>query len=395
MRILLINQAIPPYIIDGGVHIYDLAIGLTKKGYEVHLLLEKENVRRPVTLFEEYPWEGFVAHQIVPAIRGLDWISYIAIVGKYVKKLHRRYDFDIIHAHGPDAGFLLYYKPNSSIITTVHGIYTGEYNALKSEKQGTNLLTWIRMTFGARLFMELEKIACRKSDAVITVSPKDKLSIAKDYNIDPSKVHVVLNGVNVQHLRALASKHRSFISAERPFVLFVGRLAPGKGLLDLLYAWKILKKRIPCKGSLLIAGAGPLSDVVQSYARKKLNIIYLSHVPRSKLMKLYEEADIFVLPSLFEGLPYTLLEAVAFSKPLLISKYLMLQNILKDRARFIDPKNTWEFAVELKRLMENEDLRRDLSKKVNQSIPIFSLDNMVRSTVKIYHTVLQMKMSKK
>jgi glycosyltransferase involved in cell wall biosynthesis len=208
----------------------------------------------------------------------------------------------------------------------------------------------------------------------------------KSYGIDSSKVHIVLNGIDAEYLRSLASKYEFDLSAERPFVLFVGRLSPRKGLLNLLQAWKILKKRMHCRGSLLIAGSGPLSSIVQLYAQKNLNVVYLSVVPRGKLMKMYEKSDVFVLPSLFEGLPYTLLEAIAFSKPLLISKYLGLQSILKDCGYFFDPKNAWEFATKLRILLEDDELRRQLGEKTIQLIPRFSLDRMIENTIKIYHT---------
>jgi glycosyltransferase involved in cell wall biosynthesis len=388
MRVLLVNQAIPPYIIDGGIHVYDLARGLAKRGYEVHLLLERKGSRSPQVPFDEYPWEGFVAHQVVPIIKGLDWTSYMMLVGRYVKKLHEKYHFDVIHGHGPDAGFLLYYRPNTRVVTTVHGAYLGEYLALKKERMGLNIITWTRIVLGARLYTEIEKVACKRSDAVITVTPKDKPLIVKSYGIAPHKVHVIPNGVDVEYLKSLANRYEFDLSAERPWVLFVGRLAPRKGLLDLLHAWRILKEKMQCKGSLLIAGSGELLSIVKLYAQKNLNIIYLSLVPRGKLMKIYEESDIFVLPSLFEGLPYTLLEAIAFSKPLLISKYLGLQDVLKDYEYFADPKNVWEFATKLRMLLEDEKLRKYLSEKVSRLIPFFSLENMVGNTIKVYHTIL-------
>ena len=388
MRILLVNQAIPPYIIDGSsAHVYDLARGLTKRGHEVHLLLERQGMRYPHVPFEEYPWEGFIAHQIVPIIRGLDWISYMIIVGKYIKKLHENFSFNVIHGHGPDAGFLLYYRPNTQVVTTVHGAYLDEYLALKKEKRGLNMMTWTRIVLGARLYTGIEKVACKRSDAVITVSPKDKPFIMKNYGIAPHKIHVIPNGIDVEYLRSLASKYEFNLSAERPWILFVGRLAPRKGLLDLLYAWRILKEKMRYRGSLLIAGSGPFSNMVQLYAKKNLNIVYLSLIHRGILMKIYEESDVFVLPSLFEGLPYTLMEAIAFSKPLLLSKYLGLQDVLKDYEYFVDPKNAWEFATKLGVLLGDEKLRKHLSRKVSQLIPLFSLDNMVNNTIRVYSTL--------
>jgi glycosyltransferase involved in cell wall biosynthesis len=198
---------------------------------------------------------------------------------------------------------------------------------------------------------------------------------------------VIPNGIDVEYLRSLASKYEFNLSAERPWILFVGRLAPRKGLLDLLYAWRILKEKMRYRGSLLIAGSGPFSNMVQLYAKKNLNIVYLSLIHRGILMKIYEESDVFVLPSLFEGLPYTLMEAIAFSKPLLLSKYLGLQDVLKDYEYFVDPKNAWEFATKLGVLLGDEKLRKHLSRKVSQLIPLFSLDNMVNNTIRVYSTL--------
>jgi len=392
IRVLIIEQMLPPYGIDGKrIHVYDLAQGLSRKGIDVHIVTEKLGIHKN-TLgsegLEEFPWDNFTVHSVVPVLKKFDWLFYIALVSKYVKKINKEYKFDIIHAHGPHSGFLAYHKPKIPLVVTVHGVFSLEYKMLKLDASTSiSTIKKVRILSGASLYSTLEKIACLRSDAIIALTPREKELIIADYGVKSSKIAVIPSGVEIDKLKILASKGDMNLTIEKPIVLFVGRLTLRKGVVQLLQAWRLLKQD-KINGTLVIVGSGYLEGFVREFARKTPNILLLQNVNRRNLLKLYDLADVFVLPSLFEGLPYTLLEALAFAKPSLISETIGLQKMLGDSVLYANPSSPYEFARKMEDLLSDEGLRWRISKKVKEVSENFSYMKMIEKTILLYNRLL-------
>jgi len=169
--------------------------------------------------------------------------------------------------------------------------------------------------------------------------------------------------------------------------LFVGRLTLRKGVIQLLQAWRLLKQN-KVDGTLVMVGSGHLERFVRKYSLKTPNILLLQNVSRKNLSKLYDLADVFVLPSLFEGLPYTLLEAFAFAKPSLISETIGLQELLGDSAVYANPLSPCEFARKMEDLLSDEGLRCKISKKAREISETFSYTKMIEKTISLYNKLL-------
>lgn len=132
---------------------------------------------------------------------------------------------------------------------------------------------------------------------------------------DPRRITVIPNGVNL-----VAEQVRRAPRGDGPLrLLFVGRLARNKGVPDLVRAMEILDRE-GAGGSvhLDLAGAGPLlADL--SGACKLPNVRFWGKVTDEQLEMLYRQAHVFVLPTLFEGMPTVVLEAMARSLPVLVT----------------------------------------------------------------------------
>jgi glycosyltransferase involved in cell wall biosynthesis len=105
------------------------------------------------------------------------------------------------------------------------------------------------------------------------------------------------------------------VSSDQPLVVYAGRLAPQKGLDDLLFALDLLQHVMPDVRTLIV-GAGPLRTELEELARMhKLEdkVRFLGH--RDDVPRLFSAADVVVLPSLYEGLPNVVLEAMMCGKP--------------------------------------------------------------------------------
>lgn len=395
IKVLIIEQMLPPYGVDGKrIHVYDLAQGLSRKGVEVHIVTEKPGVHKNKLGsegLEEFPWDNFTVHRVVPVLKKFDWPSYIALVGKYIKKLDKKYQFDIIHAHGPHAGFLAYYKPNIPVIVTVHGTFASEYKALKLDisyisSSMMSIIKKIRILSGARFYSTLEGIVCQRSDAIIALTRREKDLIMSNYGVESSKITIIPNCVDINKLKSLASKGDIDLKTEKPLALFVGRLTARKGIIQLLQAWRLLKEN-KCNGTLIIIGSGYLEPLIEEYTQKVSNIVLLQNVSRRNLFKIYDMVDVFVLPSLFEGFPYTLLEALAFGKPLLISEMLGFEELVGDSGQYVNPLRPDELMLKLKALLNDEELRGIMSSKAREVAANFSLDKMIERIIHVYEIV--------
>ncbi len=101
------------------------------------------------------------------------------------------------------------------------------------------------------------------------------------------------------------------------YALFVGRLAPEKGIETLLAAWSELENVLPLK----IVGDGPLEPLVRQHAANSGNIEYLGRKPRDEVLGLLGEATCLVMPSeWYECCPKTLIESLAVGTPAIVSR---------------------------------------------------------------------------
>jgi len=360
----------------------------------VHALIERpvEEAVLPDPL-NEYPYDGIEVHRLVPTLRGLSTPSYIAMVGRYIRRLEKADRFDVIHAHSEAAGFLLYSKPRAPVVVTVHGLYSELLKAIRTEfkyDEGLEATGKMRILLGAKLYSMVEALSCRKSQHVIAITPMERELIIKRYGVRSDKITVVPNGVDLQELENSVEDPECMAGFERPVVLFVGRLSPVKGIPQLVRAWLLLKEQ-GRRGSLVIVGKSSwLSNMLLELNGNHRNDIHVfQNLPRRRLLSFYRHSDIFVSPSLYEAIGYTMLDALALGKPVLLSSRLGFERILQDCVCYADPLDSEQFAAKLETLMDSEDLRSALAKKAKKlAESSFPLDVMVERVIDVYREVV-------
>jgi glycosyltransferase involved in cell wall biosynthesis len=149
----------------------------------------------------------------------------------------------------------------------------------------------------------------RGASRVVALTNGDKGGLVSDFGIDPRRIAVVRNGVDeffsYTGPRDLHSK---------PRLLFVGRLAAQKNLALLLRALEGVSDRF----ETTLVGQGELENELKAMARdlRLENVHFYGVAEATELRKLYRDADVFVLPSLLEGMPLVLLEAMAMGLPI-------------------------------------------------------------------------------
>lgn len=165
-----------------------------------------------------------------------------------------------------------------------------------------------------------DRWGCRAADHVFTVNDSVKDEAVSLIGIDPGKITVIKNGVNAALFAPRAKDSallaRLGLAASDPVLLYVGVLHSRKNLGVLLQALPMLPQA--CR--LVLAGDGPAAYVEKLKAEAQAlgladRVLFAGYVSYPELPAYYSLADVFVLPSLYEGMPKVLLEALAGGKP--------------------------------------------------------------------------------
>ncbi|MBE9531204.1 MAG: glycosyltransferase, partial [Proteobacteria bacterium] len=172
----------------------------------------------------------------------------------------------------------------------------------------------------------------------------------------------------------------------------ISRLATQKGHCYLFEAFKILKARVPGL-SLVIAGDGPLKDELAELVRSlgiADDVIFLG--ARRDVSSILKALDLYVLPSLWEGLPMALLEAMATSLPVVATRVSGVPEVIEDdvSGMLVEAKDAKAFAAAMERVLVDSALAQRLGKSARETIEErFSATAMVNSMAELYLEVLE------
>lgn len=213
----------------------------------------------------------------------------------------------------------------------------------------------------------LVSYAARKSRVIYTVSEYSKNDIITCYRVPKNKVLVSYNAVNDSFKPlskdALNSRElrRRFEIGDSPFILCVGNLQPRKNLVNLIRAFSNYKEKDAYDTRLVIVGKKAwMYNSIFSEAlsnRYSGDILFTGYVDECDLVRLYNEATIFVYPSIFEGFGVPPLEAMACGTPVAVSQTSSIPEIVGDAGLYFDPFNVDEICASIYKLMSNKKLR--------------------------------------
>lgn len=198
----------------------------------------------------------------------------------------------------------------------------------------------------ARRWQDFERSVCQRASAVFTCSEFARASVVEDYGCGPDRVVAVGAGAN------LVMSSPPDRSNARPSALFVGVQFERKGGRTLLQAWPAVRRQVP-EAELVIAGPrqDPVSDGLDG-------VRWVGRVDRAELMRLYERATVFVMPSEFEpwGLVFT--EAMGAALPCIGANCCAMPEIIENGVSglLVAPGNAGDLATAL------IDLLRDSSR---------------------------------
>jgi glycosyltransferase involved in cell wall biosynthesis len=274
-------------------------------------------------------------------------------------------------------------------VMTVHDML--EHMARAREQSG----------FWRSLHFQLTRRVLRGAARIFAVSNFTKTEIEKLFEIPADRIEVVYNAIDERFLRGHASAADRQLIAQRyqvtyPFLLYAGRISPHKNVVRMIEAFSALKTALERDQiypdlKLIIIG-DDLSgnpDLRRTVVRSGVqnDVRFLGFVPIEVLRIFYDEAKVFVFPSLYEGFGLPPLEAMAHGTPVVTSNVTSLPEVVGSAAVLVNPENVFEIMRALHRVLTDQALRNRLKERGYQQTAKFSWESSVRRIVDTYHQI--------
>lgn len=234
-------------------------------------------------------------------------------------------------------------------------------------------------------------IALRVSDVVLCLT-KDLGN--KTRQIQPrTRVIVLPSGVETQPI-CLVSTSVSLESQikNRRVILYVGRIRRIKGLQYLVRAFAQVQEKIPSAVLLVVGDGDDKTRIMQCVDELGLRdkVVFVGSVPYNRVPAYFAIADVFVLPSLAEGLPSVILEAYSAGVPVIASRVCGISEIVRDgiTGYLVAPGNEKELAAKIEQLLLDTNLAQSVATASLAEAQRYSIQKIVKRLERIYLFVL-------
>ncbi|MBF0522064.1 MAG: glycosyltransferase family 4 protein [Candidatus Omnitrophica bacterium] len=253
--------------------------------------------------------------------------------------------------------------------------------------------------------------ACAETDRKIAFSVKNARKIIccsqntiadlkKYFSVEEGKIELIYQGIDHQMFYQLSPSEKPRAKAllrlkgiQDPFILFVGTIEPRKNLKNLLVAFSKLKDQGLFKGKLVAAGMkGWLSEDIANIIKKyqlETEVLFPGFVTDEELRALYNEAEVFVFPSFYEGFGFPIIEAFSCGAPVVTSQISSCPEVAQDAAALVDPYNPDDLYAKIVRVLNDRVYREELSQKGFKRAQDFNFEKTARETLKIYQSLKQ------
>jgi glycosyltransferase involved in cell wall biosynthesis len=292
--------------------------------------------------------------------------------------------FDIIHAHDwlvANAGLGLKHIFRIPLVSTIHATEIGRRNGLHTDYE--------------RMIHQTENWLVHESWRTICCSHYMAEQVRWAFGLQADKVKIIPNGVNADVFDTEFEKtefRRRFALPEEKIVLFVGRLVYEKGVQTLISAIPKILARVNAK--FIIVGDGGMRDhLIQQMANMRLThkTVFTGFLDEVTLHRLYQIADVCIVPSLYEPFGITALEAMAAKTPLVVSNTGGLSEIVEH-----DKTGTKVFAGDpnsvawgITRVLLDQGYANWIKMNAyHKALAVYDWTKIAKQTKELYETIL-------
>ena len=376
MKIGILSYRSHPYSGGQGIYIKHLSKALSDRGHQVSVLSGPpypelhESVKLikipSLGLFETQNRMSLFSASLF--FRPLDFYEWFTVMtggfpepytfGKRVLKYLQQHksDFEVILDNQSLSGSLLKIQEIIPLAVTIHHPITKDH---KLEMQ--NASNWKEKLSSIRWhnFLPMQKRVAPKLKKIICVSKPSKEDVIEEFNVDPNKIEVILNGIDINSFTTSSFNKRE----ENKIITTASADIPLKGLKYLIKSLPKILDSFP-KTTLTVIGKSPNNSEVSKLI-EDLNlsdvITFRSGISEKEIVDLYHSSELAVIPSLYEGFGFGAGEAMACGVPLISTHSGGLKEVVGDAAIKILPSSAGEIEKAVINLFNNPDEMKKLS----------------------------------
>ncbi|HYO78819.1 MAG TPA: glycosyltransferase family 1 protein, partial [Thermoanaerobaculia bacterium] len=230
----------------------------------------------------------------------------------------------------------------------------------------------------------LEALMAREiasADTIVCVSESTRRDLLRYYNVDPSRAIAIHSGLGVP---ATAEPMEGLPPR---YLLFVSTIEPRKDLETLLDAYERLRDSGAYDGSLVVVGKiGWKSESLLPRLRGR-GVVHLDYLRADQLATVYERAEVFVFPSIYEGFGFPLLEAMSRGVPSIAAHSSSLPEIGGDAALYFPPRDVRALTAQIERVVSDAALRESLATRGREQAAKFSWAVAADQTLDVFRRV--------
>lgn len=372
MRICVVTSVKFPPEEGIGNYIYNMSKEFIRKGHDVTVITRGGFKKTNYKHFEGIHLYELPFFPLYP--------FHVHIHGRFVRKLIKSKEsgFDIIHYHTPLPPVI---KTNLPTITTVH-------TPMKTDTSKVELVNpfSVAVKFQGKVSCLIESKLFKISHKITSVASSVSQELS-EYGLNPDDVEVIGNGVKENLFCPVKRK------ADEKYILYTGRLSYRKGLFDFIECGINICSRYPGV-NFKLTGKGSLFEKLNKIVQEsgyEDRFEFLGHVEKSKLIELYQNATIFVLPSHYEGLPTTLLEAMSCGLPVVATAVSGNLDVIESGKNgiLVPIKSPDKMAEAVSSLLDDENLRTELGIAARNTIEEkFTWDAISNKILRCYNSIL-------
>lgn len=340
----------------------DYFILLTKENYSQYQP-QKKNFYK---LLADYHWYGFAEQVFFP-------------------RFLRKHNFDLVHfCH---FNVPIFYR--GSFVVTIHDLILFHFPTPRNttlNKYFYFLKLWAyRMTITK---------AAKRALKIIAVSEFTKRDILKNFKgIDEEKISVTLEGCDSKRDVSCQDSEKALgkYGIKKPYLLYVGNAYPHKNLERLCLAFEEIGKKQADLGLVLVGGNDFFYERLKKYVRDRKigKVVFSGHVPDQELDIIYENAQLYVFPSLYEGFGLPPLEALSKGIPVVSSGRTSMPEVLGSAAVYFDPENTKSMVEAIRKILNDKKLVNEMVDLGRQRVGMFSWEKTAKDTLGVYEKCLK------
>jgi glycosyltransferase involved in cell wall biosynthesis len=367
LKILRVAADLYPSSVGGlGIHIDEMSRGQAALGHDVTVY---------TTNLDNSPEEEFVSGYHVRRFKPIIELFGNALSPSMFPALMKNKNhFDVMHAHSH-----LFFTTNlCSILETLN--HSVPFVVTSHGLIPASGPDWLHNIY----IPTVGKFVLNSADRVLCYTEEEKARLKKEAGVR-SKISVVHNGINTNLFHPIKNKKQT------NRLLWIGRFTRGKGIDYLIDAFGVLSQKYP-KLHLLLIGDGPeKSNILDKISKLGIDnrVIIRDFCPNSRLCEVYNSSDMFILPSFEEGVPRTIMEAMACGVPIICTGLSHLLEMIKDVGIAIPAKDSCAIVDAVSEIYSNPKLAEQFGiNGRNKAVEKYSWNDTVLKTTNMYEELI-------